>query len=443
MMTLPLQDWMEREAAISAEKIAGAISATGLTFQRPGFEQSVRPAKGSILASPEIAGGDAPDYFFHWLRDAAAVLEAMRILAQRAPDADAWIERFEDCVRFSLDLGRLCGEGFLRNGDFRAKIQPDYLKYVRADSDIAAVTGDRVLDETRFNADGTLDFIRWPRPQHDGAALEALVAMRFWRDGRSTRPELRVVLADVIRRDLDYAATRLDSPCYDIWEEELGVHYYPRLVQRAALEAGADWIAAEGDGVRADRYRAVAEQLAPVLDGFWSAEERFYRSRLSPPEAPNPKALDMSVILAVLHAGRGRGPHSVGDERVNATLARIERHFASAYKLNCGRAPVFAFGRYPGDRYYNGGAWYLCSFAVAEFAYRRAALLRDADEIARGDAVLDALRAHIPESGELSEQYHPETGAQLSARNLTWSYAAFITAWHARAEAEAAVARRG
>ena len=439
-MTLSLPEWIERQAAISAAKMAAAISATGLTFRRPGFGQSVRPAKGSILASPTTDLVDAPDYFFHWLRDGAAVMEAIRILALRAPDAAAWQGRFRDCVRFSLGLGRLSGEGFLRGGDFRRNIQEGFLKYVRADDDIAAVAGDRALDETRFNADGTLDFIKWPRPQHDGAALEAIVAMRLWRDGVS--PEMHAPLAELIRRDLDYAATRLDAPCYDIWEEEIGLHYYPRLQQFTALTSGAGWVATQGDTARADTYRAAAKTLAPVLDGSWSAEKNFYRSRMSPPDAPNPKALDMSVILAVLHAGRESGEHSVGDARVAATLARIEQHFASAYPLNRGRAATFAFGRYPGDRYYDGSAWYLCSFAVAEFAYRRAALLRDADEVARGDAVLDAVRAYIPESGELSEQFHPETGAQLSARNLTWSYAAFITMGHARRQAEASLAHR-
>jgi glucoamylase len=438
-MTLPLREWIERQAAISAAKMAGAISATGLTFRRPGFGQSVRPAKGSILASPTTDLVDAPDYFFHWLRDGAAVMEAIRILALRAPDADAWHERFRDCVRFSLELGRISGEGFLRSGDFRRNIQEGFLKYVRADDDIAAVAGDRALDETRFNADGTLDFIKWPRPQHDGAALEAIVAMRLW---PNAAPAMRMPLTELIRRDLDYAATRLDAPCYDIWEEEIGLHYYPRLQQFTALNSGAGWIATQGDTARADTYRAAANTLAPVLDGFWSAEKSFYQSRMSPPDAPNLKALDMSVILAVLHAGCARGPHSVADERMRATLARIERHFASAYPLNRGRAATFAFGRYPGDRYYDGNAWYLCSFAVAEFAYRRAALLRDADELARGDAVLDAVRVHIPESGELSEQFHPETGAQLSARNLTWSYAAFITMWDARRQAEAVLAHR-
>jgi glucoamylase len=38
------------------------------------------------------------------------------------------------------------------------------------------------------------------------------------------------------------------------------------------------------------------------------------------------------------------------------------------------------------------------------------------------------VRAYTPASGELSEQFDQTTGAQTSAKNLAWSYAAFITA---------------
>jgi glucoamylase len=438
-MTLPLADWIERQAAISAAKLAGAVSATHLEFRRPGFGQTVRPAKGSILASPETELGDAPDYFFHWLRDAAAVMEAMRLLALRGPGAGAWIERFEDCVRFSLALGRLCGEGCLGDGGFRAKMTPDFQKFVRPDAEIAALQGETVLDDVRFGADGRIDFIKWSRPQHDGAALEAIVALRFWRDGRSSNAEARAQLAELIRRDLDHAAARIAAPGYDIWEEELGEHYYPRLVQRTALETGAAWIAAAADAARARAYSDAAMRLAPALDRFWSGADGFYQSRLSPTGAPSPKALDISVILAVLHAGRESGPHSVLDERVAATLTRLKRHYAAAYPLNHERGVPFALGRYPGDRYFDGSAWYLCSFAAAEYEYRRAALLGDAALAARGDAILDAVRTVVPESGALSEQFDPASGAQRSARNLTWSYAAFVTASDAR---KTALARR-
>jgi glucoamylase len=430
-MTLPLAEWIGRQAEISAAKMARAISATDLVLRRPGFGQTVRPAVGSILASPETELGGGPDYFFHWIRDGAAVMEAMRLLAG-GRDGKAWIVRFEDCVRFSLALGRICGEGFLRNGDFRARVTPDFQKFVRPDAEIAALSGERVLGDVRYGADGQLDFVKWSRPQHDGAALEALVAIRFWHDGRSSGAAARAELEELIRRDLDYSAHYAADLGYDIWEEDLGQHYYPHLVQLAALEAGDTWCVARRDRARAEACRAAAARLAPALDAFWSAEDGFYRSRVAPSGAPNPKALDMSVILALLHAGRERGAHSIADARMVATLNRLKAHFAAVYPLNRERGLPFALGRYPGDRYFDGSAWYLCSFAAAEFEYRRAATLRDATLVAHGDAILDAVRAHVPESGALSEQFHPATGTQLSARNLTWSYAAFITTWHAR-----------
>lgn len=431
-MTPAPGDWIARQAAISAERMARAISATGLVFHRPGFGQSVRPARGSILASPETELDDGPDYFFHWLRDAAAVMEAMRLLAAGA-DGAAWTARFEDCVGFSLALGRLRGADRLAAGDIRARVQPDFLKFVRRDAEIASIEGERVLGDVRYGADGTIDIVKWSRPQHDGAAYEALVAIRFWDDARSSSAAARAELGALIRRDLDYTLHHAAEPSYDIWEEELGEHYYVRLAQVAALEAGAAWCAAEGDAARAAACRDAAARLLRALDAFWSDTLGFYRSRIAAPDSP--KALDMSVILAVLHAGRAHGPHSVSDPRVAATFNRLKAHFAARYPLNRERGLPFALGRFPGDVYFDGGAWFLCSFAAAEYEYRLAALRRDAAIVARGDAILDAVRTLIPASGELSEQFHPETGAPLSARNLTWSYAAFITAAQARAAA--------
>ena len=435
---LPLAAWIERHARLSAAGLASGISATGLVYQRSAFGQRIRPAKGSVLASPTTDPTDAgPDYFFHWLRDGAAVMDAALAL-MKGPDAAAWIERFEDWVRFTLDLGRISGRAFLSGGDFRRGALPGFARYIRADDELAAIEGDRALDEARYNADGSLDFVKWARPQHDGEALGALVALRFWRRHRSTGDAARGALAELIERGLGYAAARAEAPCYDIWEEEIGDHYYTRLVQWTALEEGAAWIGDRGaaQGGKAERYRAAAARLARGLDGSWCDKRRIYRSRAEPTGAQNPKAFDTSVILAVLHAGRESGPHSVADPRVRSTLAQLEDRFAADYALNRGHARPFAFGRYRGDRYFSGGAWYLASFAAAEFYYRLAAASAssaDAEDFcARGDAILAAVRGYVPASGELSEQFDQTTGAQTSAKNLTWSYAAFITAWAAR-----------
>jgi glucoamylase len=42
------------------------------------------------------------------------------------------------------------------------------------------------------------------------------------------------------------------------------------------------------------------------------------------------------------------------------------------------------------------------------------------------------VRAFTPESGDLSEQFDQNNGAQTSVRHLAWSYAAFLTAVAAR-----------
>jgi len=45
------------------------------------------------------------------------------------------------------------------------------------------------------------------------------------------------------------------------------------------------------------------------------------------------------------------------------------------------------------------------------------------------------VRAFTPAGGDLSEQFDRATGAQTSAKHLSWSYAAFVTAAASRAQA--------
>ena len=151
-------------------------------------------------------------------------------------------------------------------------------------------------------------------------------------------------------------------------------------------------------------------------------------------DAAGPKALDFSVILGVLHAGIGKGPHSVQDERVLLTFKKLQELFAAEYAINSGGGHGIMFGRYKGDSYVSGGAYYFSTFGAAEFYYRAAEATpshRDA-LIERGDAVLARTRDFVPGSGGLSEQFDQTTGAPASAKDLSWSYACFITAWHAR-----------
>ncbi len=443
-----LTAWMARQYALSAKAMLGAISRTDLIKERRGFGRFVRPAKGSILASPVLAAYDPdPDYFFHWLRDSAVIIEALRRLIESGDvAAPAGLEIFRDFLSFSLALCSLDGGDFLEQaGDFRAKVEPHFLQYLRPDAEIRAIEGDEVLGEPRFDPDGSLDILKWSRPQHDGPALRALAVLKFCASA-AARDEAALALAkELLLRDLAFTLARWRTPSFDIWEEELGRHYYTQLVQAEALAQGARWLEEAGEAQRAQACREAAQEIEAQLQDYWSAELGFTRSRIG---ASGDKDLDIAALLAVVHAGRRDGAHSVRDPKALATAARLEDLFATLYKINqnapADRAP--AMGRYAGDRYYSGGAYYFSTLGAAEFYYRAAAAhgavksLHDADNsfeflFRRGDMFMATVAAFTPDSGDLSEQFDQATGAQTSAKNLAWSHAAFITACAGRADA--------
>lgn len=52
---------------------------------------------------------------------------------------------------------------------------------------------------------------------------------------------------------------------------------------------------------------------------------------------------------------------------------------------------------------------------------------------AAGDSVMTRMWTHVQgDDGEIDEQMDRETGAQKSAKNLTWSYANILNALHVR-----------
>jgi len=243
----------------------------------------------------------------------------------------------------------------------------------------------------------------------------------------------------LLRADLEFTRRHWREGCFDIWEEEKGLHYYTLRLAAAALKGGAGWFDLQGESAAALACRADAAEILRLLDGYWREDLQFYRSRMLEANAPSGKELDISVIFAALHAAGSGETHSVRDPRMHATLAKLEALFDAEYAINRnreGRAP--AMGRYAGDVYYSGGAYYFSTLAAAEFCFR-AALESQAigpparkSLVERGDAFLETVRRYTPLSGELSEQFDQQTGVQRSAQQLAWSYAAFISCTAAR-----------
>ena len=358
---------------------------------------------------------------------------------------------------------------------------------MRPDSDFYNITGDAVLGEPRFNPDGTLDMLKWSRPQHDGPASRALTLLRFWSSDAAHDGETRTLARALIAQDLEFTFRHWREPSFDIWEEELGRHYYTRLAQHAALADGALWFEEIGEPERAHSYRAAAQEIGQSLDEHWSAEKGFYLSRLGAATSPE-KDLDIATILAAIHAGRKEGAHSILDPKAMATLSRLEGLFASTYPINriCGvdRAPrhgplcgrpllqrrrLLFFDARRGQFYFRFAGAVADGATIPVTAENEPILLDLLNQVEpdgadrrtpleafcatsrgrarnsvkqllrRGDAFMATVKAYTPPSGELSEQFDQATGAQTSAKSLAWSHAAFITAFASR---EAALSRR-
>jgi glucoamylase len=429
-----LDEWITREYRYAAGAMLQSVSPVTLVKSRPGFGHEIRAVKGSIVASPVLASWDPdPDYFFHWYRDSAVVIDALRLLYEDGVLGPEALSHVADFVRFTLGLTRVDGRELVGSPSWRAKVTEEFAKYLRDDTELGACHGEAIAADTRVNPDGTLDISKWCRPQHDGPPLRALALLRWARSAKFDA-DVAADMAELIVTDLSFTRVHWREPSFDIWEEEAGQHYYTLCVSAAALSEGAEWLEGRGSREQAAACRLESEIIRRTLREFWLPDERYYRSRMLSFGQRSTKELDISVILAAIHSADELGD-LVRDPRMIATLERLDALFDAAYPINRNRPPDRgpALGRYGGDTYFSGGAWYVSTLGAAEFCYRAASGADDTPIWAqKGDAYLATVRAFTPPGGELSEQFDQATGAQTSARHLAWSYAAFISCVKAR-----------
>src|SRR6201996_7334100 len=171
-MSDSLDQWIRRQYRLSAEGLLRSIS-LNLSKRRPGFGQTITAAPGAVVASPVLGSYDPdPDYFFHWFRDAAVVVDALRVLYEDSGDSQLLVH-LSDFVDFSRSLQDLDGRQ-LALAPWRNAVAPDFKQFLRTEEDLSRAHGDAISGETRVNADGSLDISKWPRPQNDGPPMRAL-----------------------------------------------------------------------------------------------------------------------------------------------------------------------------------------------------------------------------------------------------------------------------
>lgn len=405
------------------------MSSDGFVFTDP-TDPARFSAPGCVIASPSFERNLAAvrqNYVFNWTRDAAVT--AIEIAAADAPVApgggsgplDDYVSFAELCQRNAPTLARAC---------YTIEGQP---------------------------RDWT--------DQNDGPALQSVAILQaFDQLGLAAQGTARVVL----RGNLDFVLQHYQQPSFNLWEETKGQSFFTRAVQlRCLTELKANGI---GLPVPAGIDEAIG-WLEQALTTHWNGQH--YVSILDP---ENPRAAydpNIDIVMACVY-----GAIACTDSRLLATAAQLRQQWADPnaavfYQINgadAGKAMGPLLGRYPGDVYdgddNSSGTdhpWALCTANFAQLYYDLAASARQtgrlpidglsgpffsqvgidettsavdaaANLVGAGDRMLQAIVYHSDHL-ELSEQYDGATGFEKSVRNLTWSYAAFLSAARARTAA--------
>ncbi|KAH6622192.1 glucoamylase/glucan 1,4-alpha-glucosidase-like protein [Boeremia exigua] len=397
---------------------------------------------GIVVASPSRTN---PDYWYTWTRDAALTYKAL-------------VERF------------IAGDTSLRQ-----KLD-DYVSaqaYLQGVSNPSGGPDSGGLGEPKFNVDRTAFTGAWGRPQRDGPPLRAtaLTIYANWLIDNGGRTQALNTVWPVIAKDLAYTVRYWNQTGFDLWEEVNGSSYFTLAASHRALVEGA--ALATRLGQTCSGCAAAAPQVLCFAQSFWTGS--YIDSNINVNDGRTGK--DANSILSSIHtfdpnAKCTDATFQPCSARALANHKSVTDSFRSVYAINRGIAQgrAVAVGRYSEDVYYNGNPWYLTTLAAAEQLYsalyqwdKQASItvnsvslgfFRDlvpsiaAGTYAKGsatyttitsavktyaDGYIAIVQKYTPSNGGLAEQFDKNNGAPLSAVDLTWSYAAFLTAVERRA----------
>lgn len=323
------------------------------------------------------------------------------------------------------------------------------------------------LGEPKFNVNQTAFTGPWGRPQRDGPPLRATALIAYANHLLSTGDNSTVtsLLWPIIRNDLSYTAQYWNQTGFDLWEEVKGSSFFTIAVSHRALVEGS--ALATSIGQSCSYCDSQAPQILCFQQSFWTGS--YIKSNINLKLARTGK--DINSVLASIHnfdasATCDDNTFQPCSSRALANHKAVVDSFRTIYPINKGLPSGYAVavGRYAEDVFFGGNPWYLATFAAAEQLYNAlhqwsntGSITIDsvsqpffADHIpnigqgtyaansqtynsiittikAYADGFLNITETYAPASGALSEQYSRQNGTQLSAADLTWSYAAFLT----------------
>ncbi|PPR00459.1 hypothetical protein CVT24_004520 [Panaeolus cyanescens] len=435
---LSLDDYISRQLPISKAGILANIGPLG--------SKSHGAKAGIVIASPSTHD---PDYVYTWTRDASLVFKALTEQYIRGDDTSPALRTLLDqFVQSQTELQKVSNpSGTITTGG---------------------------LGEPKFNIDMSPYTGAWGRPQRDGPPLRATAIIMYgnWLLDQQNTTYVKQKLWPVIKLDLDYTAQTWNNTGFDLWEEVSSSSYFTTAVQARALVEGAIFAERIGETAVVANYKTQAANALCFAQSYWNPNGRYITANTGGGRSGK----DANPGIASNH----NFDPSLGCDAVtlqpcsDKALANLKAYvdaFRSIYPINNGipSSQAVATGRYPEDVYYGGQPWYLTTLGVAEQLYNALITWKKQGFVeitsislpffqqivpsaavgkyesttstyttltnavkTYADGFINVVQKYTPSNGALAEQYHRNNGAQLSAKDLTWSYAAFVTAIAAR-----------
>lgn len=297
----------------------------------------------------------------------------------------------------------------------------------------------------------------------------------------------------VIKADLEYVSHHWNESGFDLWEEVEGLHFFNLMVSARTLRDGSDLARSFGDPRAAEWYEEQAIYIEKLLRKFWNPKKGHLVETLWSKRTGLDCGLLLGSLHASPYTKTSTEPvYPPWSDEILVSLLELARDQRDRFPINSKpdedrndevEDSIFegtGIGRYPEDVYdgygtsHNGGnPWFLCTSSAAEILYRSAAhfstsanltitsralpfyesLLASSDmEVSAGtfgpgdvlytsvvsklrsvgDDFLEVVKTHVDAEGSMSEQFDRQTGYMRGARDLTWSYGAFLGAVRAR-----------
>ncbi|WKT40970.1 Glucoamylase [Fusarium oxysporum f. sp. vasinfectum] len=386
-----VDSFIKSESSVAIEQLLCNIGSDGCN--------SKNVATGIVIASPDTQD---PDYFYTWTRDAALVFKYV-------------VDRFIN--QYDAGLQRKIQEYIASQAKLQGVSNPS-----------GSLSDGSGLGEAKFNVDMSAFTGGWGRPQRDGPALRATAMITYanWLIANGYTSTANDIVWPVVRNDLNYVAQYWNQTGFDLWEEVKGSSFFTTGSQYRALIEGA--ALAKKLGKSGDNYSNIAPQALCFLQTYWISSGKYVDSNIT---------------------------DSFRSWNINKGISQ---------------GSAVAVGRYVEDVYYNGNPWYLATLAAAEQLYDAIYVWKQQGSITVSDvslsffkdlvssistgtyasdsatfkSITDAVSKYadgyvaivakyVGTDGHLAEQFDKNDGHPLSATDLTWSYAAFLSAADRRA----------